>query len=378
MLARGIRLQRWADPSVPRRIFVLRLDPDVRPGLVSIDPAMARPSLPGAAKVSEIAAARAAFAAINGDFGTNRPDHPFASDGELWQNGPQRGFSFAITHDERSTYFGDPRPRVVTTAPTGTFAVAEWNDGAPAGDEIAAYTPRGGSLETPPNDACSVRLEPVAGQGLRWAAHRDGILRTYRVAASPVCQRASLAKKGKTVLSVRSTASPAARARITSLRRNDTITVKWSMGWAGVTESIGGRPLIVRDGHAVPVTCAPGNPLCAANPRTAIAVDAKGVVMLVVADGRAPGWSSSITLAAFQDFLTAQLGAVNALNLDGGGSSTMWVRRLGPWCAPTSTSATGCIVNHANPQNAYVERDVENALTVYKGADPNEPSLFRP
>ena len=185
MLARGIRLQRWADPSVPRRIFVLRLDPDVRPGLVSIDPAMARPSLPGAAKVSEIGAARAAFAAINGDFGTNRPDHPFASDGELWQNGPQRGFSFAITHDERSTYFGDPRPRVVATAPTGTFAVAEWNDGAPAGDEIAAYTPRWGSLESPPNDACSVRLDPVAGQGLRWAAHRDGILRTYRVAASP-------------------------------------------------------------------------------------------------------------------------------------------------------------------------------------------------
>jgi hypothetical protein len=204
------------------------------------------------------------------------------------------------------------------------------------------------------------------------------VLRSYRVASAPVCQSAAVSDDGTTVLSVPISASQSAKSKITGLHQNDAVTVKWAMGWTGVTNSIGGRPMIVQNGRPVSITCSPGNPLCQANPRTAIAEDPKGIILLVVADGRAPGWSSSISLTAFQDFLTKQLGAVSALNLDGGGSSTMWVARTGPWCAPTSTSTTGCLVNHANPQNHYIERPVENALTVFKGSDPDEPKLAGP
>jgi phosphodiester glycosidase len=377
-LGKGLRLQRWDDPATPRHIFVLRIDPDVAAGAVSVDTAMPGAALPGDAKTSEIAARAGAFAAINGDFGTSRPDHPFASDGELWQNGPQKGFSFAVSQDERSTYFGDPRPRVTVAGPTGAFVVENWNAGAPSGDEIAGYTPRGGSVEDPPEDACSVKLEPVAGSGFSWAANRNGVIRSYKVVAGPVCQHSAVSENGMTVLSVRSSASSSAKAPLTGLKLNDTVSVKWSSGWPGVTDSISGRPLIVKDGRPVSITCAPGNPLCQANPRTAVAVDAKGIIMFVVADGRAPGWSSSITLSAFEDFLVGKLGAVNALNMDGGGSSTMWVQKVGPWCFSQSKSATGCVVNHANPGANYVERSVENALVVYKGMDPNEPVLTGP
>jgi exopolysaccharide biosynthesis protein len=53
------------------------------------------------------------------------------------------------------------------------------------------------------------------------------------------------------------------------------------------------------------------------------------------------------------------LGVVDAVNLDGGGSATMWVRGLG-------------VVNH--PTDSSGERPVANALVILPGADPNESS----
>lgn len=58
-------------------------------------------------------------------------------------------------------------------------------------------------------------------------------------------------------------------------------------------------------------------------PRTAIAVDQATTKMwLVVVDGRQDGYSEGITLAELGKFLVG-LGADRALNLDGGGSSTL-------------------------------------------------------
>lgn len=61
-------------------------------------------------------------------------------------------------------------------------------------------------------------------------------------------------------------------------------------------------------------------------PRTAVATDATGKqVWLVVVDGRRPGYSLGVTLGNLADYLVS-LGATEALNLDGGGSSTIWVK----------------------------------------------------
>lgn len=58
-------------------------------------------------------------------------------------------------------------------------------------------------------------------------------------------------------------------------------------------------------------------------PRTAVALDETGRTMwLVVADGRQPNYSIGMALDEFAQFV-AGLGAHQALNLDGGGSSTL-------------------------------------------------------
>ena len=57
-------------------------------------------------------------------------------------------------------------------------------------------------------------------------------------------------------------------------------------------------------------------------PRTAIGATADGKLILLVCDGRNMRGSAGFTLAELADKLIA-LGAVDAVNLDGGGSSTM-------------------------------------------------------
>jgi exopolysaccharide biosynthesis protein len=51
------------------------------------------------------------------------------------------------------------------------------------------------------------------------------------------------------------------------------------------------------------------------------------------------------------------LGIANGVNLDGGGSATMWIAGRG-------------IVNH--PTDSAGERPVSNAVVILPGADPNE------
>ena len=60
------------------------------------------------------------------------------------------------------------------------------------------------------------------------------------------------------------------------------------------------------------------------NPRTMAGVDANGRVLLVAVDGRQAGFSAGLTILEAARVMLA-LGAVTAINLDGGGSTTMVV-----------------------------------------------------
>ena len=81
------------------------------------------------------------------------------------------------------------------------------------------------------------------------------------------------------------------------------------------------------------------------HPRTLAGVRADGKLLLVTVDGRRPGWSTGMTLFEAARLMRS-LGARDALNLDGGGSSTMTVR--------------GEVVNR--PSDRGGERRVSNAV----------------
>ena len=72
------------------------------------------------------------------------------------------------------------------------------------------------------------------------------------------------------------------------------------------------------------------------NPRTAVGVAADGTILMMVSDGRAPAYSAGLSVPETA-LLMKHFGAVNAINLDGGGSSMMVVNQQ----ALTRPSDTG-------------------------------------
>lgn len=109
---------------------------------------------------------------------------------------------------------------------------------------------------------------------------------------------------------------------------------------------LGGRPELLDGGRRVGDLMTGSNPGFAAHrhPRTAVAFDPDtGRLWMVVVDGRRPGYSVGMTLPELAGLLEA-LGAEEALNLDGGGSSVMVVRGR-PVSRPSDEGGERPVVN---------------------------------
>lgn len=91
---------------------------------------------------------------------------------------------------------------------------------------------------------------------------------------------------------------------------------------SGLYNAVAGSDLLVRDGKVVAPT---GTDFDDKHPpRTAVGMTAHGKLLLMTIDGRQPGFAEGMSLQELGRFLLAH-GAVDALNLDGGGSTTMVV-----------------------------------------------------
>jgi hypothetical protein len=89
---------------------------------------------------------------------------------------------------------------------------------------------------------------------------------------------------------------------------------------APVMESVGGSPILVKDGKRW-FTDPGDNFTDGRHPRTVVGWTPAGDVLLVTVDGRQPAVSVGMSLFEAADFLIG-LGATEAMNLDGGGSTT--------------------------------------------------------
>jgi exopolysaccharide biosynthesis protein len=107
--------------------------------------------------------------------------------------------------------------------------------------------------------------------------------------------------------------------RIDACDTTETFELDW--------EAIAAGPLLLDDGQL-----AADNQDTSFNdtrhPRSLIGKDADGGVWFVVVDGRFPGEAEGMTIEELTA-LAGRLGLVEALNLDGGGSSTLWVLPVG-------------------------------------------------
>jgi Exopolysaccharide biosynthesis protein related to N-acetylglucosamine-1-phosphodiester alpha-N-acetylglucosaminidase len=137
-----------------------------------------------------------------------------------------------------------------------------------------------------------------------------------------------------------------------------TILGQVSLIWSGKTGIVSAGPILVRDGR-LSIDAATEGVVDPADlsfgyawaeqrqPRTLAGTDSRGRLLLVTIDGREPGISEGATLQEAAELMRG-LGAVNALNLDGGGSTAMAVN--------------GAVVN--KPSDATGERAVGDTVQV--------------
>ena len=123
-------------------------------------------------------------------------------------------------------------------------------------------------------------------------------------------------------------------------------------------DAVGGRPVLVRDSAIVVAVDSAGSAsFVARNPRTAAGIAANGKRLLfAVVDGRQLPYSDGMSLRELATLMRG-LGARDAINLDGGGSSTL------VYAEPDSGGALR-IANR--PSDKEGERTVGDALAVIR------------
>jgi hypothetical protein len=318
-----------------------------------MDVALAGNKLGNYERTSSMASRHHAIAATNGDFGLSvgYPAYGFAEDGDLKMSRTAQGANFGVAQDESEIHVGSPgrfRAQFERVSPSEVWQINRWNFGKPTAGEIAGYTPAGGAAAKPPGSSCYAQL--AKSGGLMWSSDETEVVQTYSVRTA-VCQKRALSPQyGATLVAMPGTAEA---DQLKSLTPNETVRINWTVGsWIRVLDVLGGAPLLLKDGEFRVDNCTA--PLCQRNPRTGVGYTTDGKILMVVVDGRRSD-SVGMTLLEFAQ-LFDYLGATSAMNLDGGGSSTMVLN--------------GNIKNHPSDGS---ERAVTTALLILNGPDAGEP-----
>jgi phosphodiester glycosidase len=260
--------------------------------------------------------------AVNGDFagGDDQPIGGLLTGGELLRTPSTSELQLSVGKD--GTLWAGELGWSGTLVPTDLAPLTlEGVNVAPSADGLTLYTAAYGPAVATPGPATVVgfrNIEPagrlVVGQttmveiiGL-WEQPADS-------APSPVpADGGVLVGRGSAIEVLRSLWSRVQTGAVSSraLLRLDTR--------AGVAESLGGRPILIRDG-ARWFADAANDFTRGRQPRTLVGWNPSGEKLLVTVDGRQPDRSVGMTLAEAADLLLA-LGATDGINLDGGGSTT--------------------------------------------------------
>ncbi|MDB5102158.1 MAG: PhosphodieSPTER glycosidase [Cyanobacteria bacterium RYN_339] len=331
-LAPGVRHLhvRQADQNGPLDVHVLRADPRV-PG-VRVAPAMAGGEAMFARNtVSWIARRNGAIAGVNGAFFSPKTGEPL---GLLVIDGKQisgplfnRG---ALALGDRQSYVGNTQLTARLQVRSGESYDFDGVNQPRGLNRMVLYTRSFGiSTLTQPGGTEMVVDErgvvTAVGKGDTTIPPKGMVLAAHGQAAEWLAKRVALGDKVKI-------GNPLADF------------------WPGARHILGGGPTLLLGGEVVVDAAREHFQADIAQgiaPRTAVGITAEGEVLIMTVDGRIANISRGMSLPVLAKYMR-DLGAVDAVNLDGGGSTAMAIG--------------GQLVNH--PSDG-VERAVNNALLIY-------------
>lgn len=337
-VAPGVWLSTERLPEGPWEVRALRIERQA-PN-VSLELALGMGQLRGVEKLTKLVARETdalnpVVAAVNADFFVMAP-------------APTAGLVCGLTVKDRElvmTARGNPAflmmadgtPRLgvfdttgTVTLPTGEVALAGLNQPL-VKEGLGAYT---GIYGWPVTGAVVVQVEglPLRPEGV-W---------TGTVSERVPAGQERLAREGEVLLQ----AKGAALASLAGLKPGDPVRLELRTPGLGgqVQMAAAGNQRLLQDGQIVPQ---PGEK-DPRHPRTAVGYNEREIVFLTV-DGRQAGWSVGMTYVELAR-LMQRYGCTEALNLDGGGSTTCW--------------AAGEVVNKPS---GGTERQIANAILVRCG-----------
>lgn len=325
-------------------------------GLYDLKPMLSDGVLTGRERVTEMqkrASASATVAGINGDFFHARLGYPFGvlmQDGILKRPPLSTRSSIGIGADgrlsiRRMAFFGfwqgigQRRPLI------------DVNE-APRADGVSLFTPDWG-MATP---ATPNAVEAVVNPFPRVLPGNDligPVIQITRGGNTPI------PSTGAVFLARGAAANRLAQEAIPGQRMSARIVLQ--PGWPGVTDALGGGPVLVRNRRPVFRAFEDFIPrlLALRDARAAVGQRADGTILLVAVDGRQPGYSVGVTNFELAQTMV-RLGAVTASALEPGGSVTM--------------AYEGGLLNR--PADRTGERPVAEGLFVfYYGVNAPAPAL---
>lgn len=258
------------------------------------------------------------IAGINGDFydisgyATGVPDGLFMDEGRIL-NSSTSSFAFGLTADGQSLY-GSPKLTKTVTIGGKTSNLTHINRYRD-NNQLVLFTADYNASTKTANTGDEVVLAVESG------AVKNGETMQLKVVEVRKGLGDSPLTDGRVVLSAAGTA----RDVLVGLQIGDTVTASFALAgeWAEAELAIGGQGPLIKDGD-IQTNVGPTG----VHPRTAIGTKADGSIVLFEIDGRAPGFSEGVETEELGE-LMEDLGVVDAMNLDGGGSSTFVTKMPG-------------------------------------------------
>jgi exopolysaccharide biosynthesis protein len=284
-------------------VHILRVEPFST--LTRIFPVLAHEGIAQKETLSSMAKRYEAIAGINGAYFTPRGD-PIGTliiNRRLISSPLYKRSVFGVSEDD-TLIFGNPD--FTGTLRSGTLSVAIDAVNQPRrGEQLVVYTPEYARSTLTPERGVEIVL--VKGKIVGIHAN-DALIPPDGVVVSAGGEKAELLK---------------------SLKLGQTVTLDYSIDkpWDTIRHAVCGGPRLVSDGRKDINGRAEkfdNSIINGRHPRTAVALTFDGDLLMIVVDGRSKR-NSGMKLDELADYLRL-LGARHAINLDGGGSSSMIVK----------------------------------------------------
>ena len=314
----------------------------------------------------------AVVAGINASFFEFSSGIPYGieiTDGVLRTSGNTTAVGFT---QSGGIIIGDPEVSISLASSAGSYASVNFNKAMSTSSGVVLYSQDYNSTTAAGMATYNVVLQPTSDE-----MHLGDTITATVIQTSTYAETSFTIPDGCWVLSIaaETTYQTALSGFINKLALGDqiTFTISCSDEWLDVVSACGAGDMLVVNGEAQTTFTFSATSAASRTARTAIGCKADGSIVLYTVDGAQEDYSDGLTLTELAQRMV-ELGCVTAVNLDGGGSTTMGATIDLTYSTINSPSDSGSQRKVAN--GIFLLTEVENLPVPESYVLPTDDSRF--